>query len=285
MSKLKPAPSGRLVCDHGLRRQAIVASLLADIFEGRLKAGRHLITRELAARFGMSHTPIREALIAMAGLGVIDLQPNRGAVVRQVTARDVHEVCRVRRLLECEATRLACGRLDPAELAVLTEGFRRQGAAASVAPNGDADPHRFVSEARALDSRLHDQIAATCGNAFLAQELSRLKTLFRAFRDVAWAHDEARHDYHRLVEESGEHLAIVEALAAGNDREASLAMARHIMAGARYWGRVLRENRAPTRPVRAPGEPPSRARRRPAGPSQANERPTPGGVGSAEGRS
>ena len=191
-------------CDHGLRRQAIVASLLTDVFQGGLRAGQHLVTRELATRFGVSHTPIREALIALAGIGVIDLLPNRGAVVRRVTPRDVREICQVRRVLECEAVRLACGRIDPNELATLKTGLQKQAEAANIASRGE-----FIEEARALDSRLHDRIAASCGNAFLAMELSRLKTLFRAFRDVAWAHDEARNDSRRLAEESHEHLVNV----------------------------------------------------------------------------
>src|SRR5579863_1045205 len=112
--------------DHGLLRQKIVEQILADVFRGGLTAGRHLVTQELAARFGVSHTPIREALIAMAGIGIIDLLPNRGAVVRRVTARDVREIGQVRRLLECEAVRLACGRVEPGALAELAEGFRRQ---------------------------------------------------------------------------------------------------------------------------------------------------------------
>jgi DNA-binding FadR family transcriptional regulator len=73
----------------------------------------------------------------------------------------------------------------------------------------------------------------------LAKELGRLKALFRAFRDVAWEHDEARNDFHRLAEEAREHLAIVEALLAGDAREASLAMARHIRSGSRYWSRAV----------------------------------------------
>src|SRR6516225_11999815 len=101
MSVSDPRPA--LSSGHGLRRQAIVASLLSDVFQGRLGAGRHLVTRELADRFGVSHTPIREALIALAGMGVIDLLPNRGAVVRRVTAHEVREVYQVRRVLECEA--------------------------------------------------------------------------------------------------------------------------------------------------------------------------------------
>src|ERR1700752_1585397 len=100
---------------NGQRRQAIVQALLTDVFQGRLRAGTHLVTQELAERFGVSHTPIREALITLAGIGIIDLLPNRGAVVRRVTVEEVREVCQVRRVLECEATRSACGRIALAE--------------------------------------------------------------------------------------------------------------------------------------------------------------------------
>jgi DNA-binding GntR family transcriptional regulator len=240
MAVSEPVASS-LKCDHGQRRQAIVASLLTEVFQGGLRAGQHLVTRELATRFGVSHTPIREALIALAGIGVIDLLPNRGAVVRHVTPRDVREICQVRRVLECEAVRLACGRIDAHELADLKTGLEKQAEVASIASRG-----AFIEEARALDSRLHDRIATSCGNAFLAKELSRLKTLFRAFRDVAWAHDEARNDSRRLAEESQEHLAIVEGLAAADARASARAMSRHIMGGAKYWSRVLLDGPAGT---------------------------------------
>src|SRR5437867_5629979 len=111
--------------DHGLRRQRIVQSILSDVFAGRLRAGRHLVTQELAERFRVSHTPIREALIALAGIGIIDLLPNRGAVVRRVTAKDVKEICQVRRVLECAATRNACGRISADELKPLAAELRR----------------------------------------------------------------------------------------------------------------------------------------------------------------
>lgn len=227
-AKAKP-----LLCTHGQRRQAIVQSLLTEVFQGRLRAGQHLVAQDLAARFGVSQTPIREALIALAGIGIVDLLPNRGAVVRQVSAKDVRDVCQVRRALECEATRAACGRIDLAELHGLAEELRRL--MSTAAPSGS----RFIVQARGVDNRLHDLIASSCGNTFLAQELGRLKTLFRAFRDVAWEHDEARNDFHRLAEEAHEHLAIVEGLLEGDAKAAALAMARHIRSGARYWSRAV----------------------------------------------
>ena len=220
-------------CHHGLRRQTIVQSLLADVFQGRLRAGEHLVTQELALRFGVSHTPIREALITLAGIGILDLPPNRGAIVRRITPHEVREICQVRRVLECEATRSACGRIALAELHALAEELRRT---IALKPRSGT---RFIEEARAVDSRLHDLIAESCGNGYLAKEIARLKTLFRAFRDVAWEHDGARNDYHRLNEEGHEHLAIVEALLSGDAKSAAQAMARHIRSGARYWSRAL----------------------------------------------
>ncbi len=222
-----------LSCDHGLRRQAIVQSLLTDVFQGKLRPGQRLVTQDLAERFGVSHTPIREALICLAGIGILDLVPNRGAIVRRVTTQDVHEVCQVRRVLECEATRRACGRIHLAQLHALADGIKRL----MTVPAPDAAD--FITQARTLDSKLHDLIADSCGNAFLAKELNRLKILFRAFRDVAWEHDEARNDFHRLAEEAREHLAIVEALLAGDGRGAALAMATHIRSGSRYWSRAV----------------------------------------------
>jgi DNA-binding GntR family transcriptional regulator len=222
-----------LVCDHGKRRRTIVESLLTEIFQGRLRAGQRLVTEKIAQRLGVSHTPIREALIELAGIGIVDLFPNRGAVVRKVTARDVREICHVRRILECAATRRACGRIDLPELHDLAKGIRVLTAVQS--PSEAA----FILEARVLDSRLHDLIADSCGNAYLANELSRLKTLFRACRDVAWEHDQALNDYHRIAEEGHEHLAIVESLLSGDGKGAARAMADHIRSGIRYWSRSM----------------------------------------------
>lgn len=218
-------------------------SLLADVFSGRVRAGEHLVTQDLADRFGVSHTPIREALISLSGMGIIDLLPNRGAVVRRVSRNEVREVCQVRRILECEATRLACGRISLAELDVLAEELRKMIAIRNPGPS-------FIPKARELDTRLHDLIAESCGNTFLAHEIGRLKNLFRAFRDVAWERDEARNDYRRLAQESGEHLAIVEALRAGKTKDAKLAMSQHIRSGIKYWSRAL-----PTHPVETNGRP------------------------------
>lgn len=228
-------PTQDAAFDHGLRRRAVVRSVLTDVFQGRLHAGDRLVTQNLANRFGVSHTPIREALVELAGIGVIDLLPNRGAVVRRVTARDVREVCQVRRSLECLAVRHACGRIDLGQLHALADEIRDLAAAEPTSPG-------YVARARDIDDRLHDLIAASCGNAFLAAELARLKTLFRTYRDVAWEREEARNDFRRVPVEAREHLDVLKALLDGDAAGAARAMARHIRSGEKYWSRVTIEN-------------------------------------------
>ena len=139
----------------------------------------------------------------------------------------------------CEAVRLACGRIARDELESLREGLR-----ASFGAEAD-HPAVGVTEARALDSRLHDVVACGSGNAFLVNELGRLSILFRAFRDAAWMYTERRNDYHRLGAEASEHLAIVEALLAEDRQGAMSAMARHIASGVDYWTRALPDDATP----------------------------------------
>jgi DNA-binding GntR family transcriptional regulator len=228
-------------CDanqRGTKRQSIVDTLLRDVFHGRLEVGQHLITRELALRFGVSHTPVREALISLAGIGVIDLHPNRGAVVRRVTRRNIEEICDVRRVLECEAVRGACGHVPAPRLETLAADLRRLLA-------GELGEPFVVRAARQTDDQLHDIVASCSRNTFLAGELERLKVLFRVFRDVSWEYVEAHTDLQRVHEEAREHLDIIEALIDRRRGEAVRAMARHIESGVRYWSHAVAAPEAP----------------------------------------
>jgi DNA-binding GntR family transcriptional regulator len=227
MPDLKPTDPA---FDHGLRRQAIVRAILTDIFHGKLRAGQRLVTEALANRFKVSHTPIREALIELGGSGVVNLLPNKGAVVRKVTARDVREVLQVRKVLECEAVRGAARRADRAKVEAIAADIR---ALAESPPGPDA-----VQRARDVDSTLHEFICASCGNGFLRSELTRLRTLYQAYRDATWDLEEARSDFHRIGVEAAEHLAITDALLARDAKAAVRAMTAHIRSGMTYWIQV-----------------------------------------------
>jgi DNA-binding GntR family transcriptional regulator len=134
-------------------------------------------------------------------------------------------------LLECDAVRRAVGGV-PAELLDAVEADIRRITASTPDPE-------LVSFARRVDSRLHDLIAAHCGNSLLAREIGRLTLLFRAVRDVSWESVESRNDYRRLPGEADEHLAILAAVRAGDGPAAAAAMSRHIRAGERYWTKAL----------------------------------------------
>jgi hypothetical protein len=102
----------------------------------------------------------------------------------------------------------------------------------------------YPGRARAIDNRLHDLIASSCGNPFLRDELDRLKLLYRFFRDVAFEQDGPFNNYFRKDKEAREHLAIVEALQAGDTRLASRAMSRHILSALRYFEDLTRHIQA-----------------------------------------
>lgn len=230
--------------DHGQRRAAVADAMLADIFQGKLKAGSRLVIHDLAERYGVSPTPIREALATLDGIGVVDIAPNCGAVVRRMTATDVAEISLVRQSLECAAVKLACGRIEPAELNELADLFRQQAAQSldakqSAAAANAREIKKSIDAARSLDSRLHDLIAESSGNRFLAKELGRLKVLFRTFRDAAWDRRRVDADLARFEEEAQEHLAIVEALLANDAAAAERAMGQHIQSGVTYWAHGL----------------------------------------------
>ena len=219
-----------------------MAKILAEIFQGKLAAGQRLVAQDLAERYGVSQTPIREALIALAALGTIDLLPNRGAIVRRVGKCEVREVCQVRRILECEAVRLACGKMTAKSLDEIADAIRQIRSRCHM-PNEE-----LVRIALVVDSRLHDEIAAACGNELLAREIGRLKLLFRAFRDGSWERMATLNDYSRLAMEADDHLRIIDALKANDPVSAVDAMAKHIESGERYWIGVAYDRIAVTEP-------------------------------------
>ncbi len=173
---------------------------------------------------------MREALAELAGVGIVDLLPNRGATIHSFSAREIRDVCRVRRALECEAIRGATGRIPPSQLREW-EGKLKKLAKAPI------KGIRQIRLAQELDSSLHDTVANYCGNDFLTKELSRLSRLFRSLRDASWIDSQAREDCDRLREEAKEHLEIVVALLHRDKRRAVVAMSQHIAMSARYWSR------------------------------------------------
>jgi DNA-binding GntR family transcriptional regulator len=169
-----------------------VADRLRDLIRaGTFAPGDRLPEVELAERFGISRTPMREAIKILATEGLLDLLPNRGARVALVSERELAEMVEVIGGLEGLAGDLACQRLTEAELdgiradhAAMLDGYQRRDAATYFAHN------------RAI----HEAIVAACGNATLQalyQSLSaRLNPMrFRAaMAESEWAAAVADHE-------------------------------------------------------------------------------------------
>jgi DNA-binding GntR family transcriptional regulator len=207
---------------RGSLRAQVTARLVAAIFARDLRSGQRLVVQNLAKAYEVSPTPVRESLVELASLGLVDLLPNRGAIVRPFGPQDVSEISQVRRVMETEAARCACGRIPPAELSEMESELRRL----ETLPRDQV----WDRDVRAADTRLHGLIAERSGSVRLAAEIRRYLILFQALRDVCHLRD-ALTNYSR-ADDVLQHLAIVRSLIKSDAEGAALAMDRHIRSAA-----------------------------------------------------
>ncbi|MCE4224070.1 GntR family transcriptional regulator [Methylobacterium sp. C25] len=97
----------------------VLTRLRDFIVEGNLSAGARIPERDLCERFGISRTPLREALKVLASEGLVDLLPNRGARVRHLGERELADLFDVMGGLESLAGRLACERMTTEDYEVI----------------------------------------------------------------------------------------------------------------------------------------------------------------------
>lgn len=110
------AASPHLVMRQSLH-ETLVAPLREMILNGELRPGDKVPEEELCARFGVSRTPIREALKVLAAEGVLQILPHRGAIVAQITKAQIDELFPIMAALERLAGGLACARASDREIA------------------------------------------------------------------------------------------------------------------------------------------------------------------------
>lgn len=195
-------------------RVRVTRGILHGVFSGRMASGSRLVEMELATQFEVSRTPVREALGELAGVGLISLKPNCGAIIREFGPEQVREIYHVRGVLEAEATRLACGRLTGQQIDGLIDEFLDQ----LKGPNGRAWAKRVWES----DCRMHEMIAAACGNSRLAEEIGRYSNFVQAVRETVGNRNRAQEAAIR------EHLEILKSLKAGKASDAAEAMRKHI---------------------------------------------------------
>ncbi|SMO93202.1 GntR family transcriptional regulator [Paracoccus laeviglucosivorans] len=116
----EPARTSRPATLHG----EIVTRLRDYVVEGHLRDGARVPERELCEEFGISRTPLREALKVLASEGLIELLPNRGARIKALGPADIDELFDLMAGLEALAGRLACERMTAEEFTHIEELHR-----------------------------------------------------------------------------------------------------------------------------------------------------------------
>jgi DNA-binding GntR family transcriptional regulator len=212
-----PIPRRALHLDAADRlRRAIVA--------GRLPPGERLKELELCAEFGISRTPLREALRVLAAEGLVEIVPNRGATVVDLSGEAAEHAFQVIAALESEAAALAAERATAAER---TEIERLTRALADHRRGGDLDGYFAVNEA------IHALVMAAARNPLLADLHGRVNTRLRPARFQANLTPE------RWAAAEAEHLALAGAIL-DRDPDRAAAVARRHLDHRLYLARMRR---------------------------------------------
>jgi len=204
---------------HGSRRQTLVQKVLVKFFKGEYRPNQRMTVQSLAQEWNVSATPVREALVELEGIGIVEIYPNRGAILRNFGAKELREICQVRRILETEATRCACGHITPHELGRLEKIFSELATAERTI--------EWSEKTQEWDDYLHELIYRTCGSERLEHEINRYKILYRTLRNVRHSKRQDDSDFDRM-DENAEHLLVVQALATGDPEKAAQAMNAHL---------------------------------------------------------
>jgi DNA-binding GntR family transcriptional regulator len=200
-----------------LRRQTIATQIHAvlrrEIITNQLTPHTRLSEQEIARRFAVSRTPVREALIKLVEEKLVEIYPQYGSFVAPIPLGDVLDSQFVREALECAAVEQAAARFEPAQTAGLLALLDRQRACAAA-----EDYDGFFT----ADERLHALIMEIAGHPNAWRLVEQAKTQMDRVRYLSM------HLVRKRATVIAEHTAIVEPLARGDAPEAVAAMRLHL---------------------------------------------------------
>jgi DNA-binding GntR family transcriptional regulator len=198
----------------------VVGRLRDLVIEGKLAPGMKIHEGQLCAAFGISRTPLREAIKSLASEGLIELVPARGAVIKALTKRDVRNMLDVLIALEALAARLVCKEATDHDIA-------------HVRALHDEMMGFYTSRNRLeyykRNQAIHTSLAQLSGNDFLASTHETIQSRLKRIRFVG---NEEPSKWQGAVEEHEQMIAALEARDA--DRLAEV-VSRHLE---RTWDRV-----------------------------------------------
>jgi DNA-binding GntR family transcriptional regulator len=206
----------------------LASQLHARVLSGELPSGTRLRQKALAEEFGVSRTPVREALRKLQAGGLVELQPNRGAVVRGLSPREIRDAYEVRAALEALAAGLAAERVNRQQLKRLEHAqdeFRAALQGTITRRSGGREvSERDVRRWAGANDEFHQTIHEASGNEVLAGTLAQLAQNFpRDLSRLVVSESTAM-----LEANVREHEAILEALASHDATAAYERMRQHV---------------------------------------------------------
>ncbi|KAF4406589.1 GntR family transcriptional regulator [Streptomyces lycii] len=151
-------------------RQQLADALRDEVLAGRLPAGQHVTVKEMAEQYGVSATPVREALVDLSAQGLIDLEHHRGFQVHRFTPEDFGNMVEARTLIVDSILRHAAQRiLDGATPGALKSLRRRAEEAVRAARAGDLDV--LIGH----DLRFWRELGCLVGNPYINDMLDRVR--------------------------------------------------------------------------------------------------------------
>ena len=199
---------------HSLEEQ-VYFTLEDEILSGKLKRGDTLTENALSVRLGVSRTPLRGALHRLAEEGLIDISPNKGAIVVGIGREDLIDIYKIRMRLEGLASAEAARKMSEEDKANMRE---------SVELAEFYITKRDYEHLKELDSEFHSIIYNACGNRPLCKILSDLHRNIRIYRKRSLKVED------RLEKSILEHKEILAAIERGDADEADRLTASHIEA-------------------------------------------------------
>ena len=158
---------------HLTLREKILENIRDAIISGALKGGSRVSEPDLAERYGISRTPIREAFRQLESDGYLTVIPRKGAVVSEFSEKDVEEFYAIKSILEGYAARLACGKLTAKELDRLQAINDRLAELAA---------HNDIRTFFKVHNDFHDVFIKAADNEKLRELITSLVTRFQRLR-------------------------------------------------------------------------------------------------------
>ena len=207
-------------------RDVVFNTLREAILKGELKPGERLMELQLAAKLGVSRTPIREAIRMLEQEGLAVTVPRKGAEVAKMTEKDMEDVLQIRAALDELAVQLAVEKITKEQLSVLEEA--RMAFEQSIQTGN-------VKKIAQADVMFHDAIYQATDNAKLVIMLNNLREQMYRYR-VEYLKDKTT--YPTLLEE---HKAITEGLRKRDKNQVSERMRDHVKNQAEAVKNMIRQ--------------------------------------------